>query len=107
MVDYELIEKHFNTAKTAIESEKKQTPEDIEFDTIVLEKSNDVMVIKLGKDAIEEAPITWIPIRKACCGKHQLLAPSTSYYSSLDPKCLTEGVRDLMSSSRPNGHRPK
>lgn len=30
MVDYELIEKHFNTAKTAIESEKKQTPEDIE-----------------------------------------------------------------------------
>ena len=32
---------------------------DLEFDTIVLEKSNDVMVIKLGKDAIEETPITW------------------------------------------------
>ena len=30
MVDYELIEKHFNTAKIAIESEKKQTPKDVE-----------------------------------------------------------------------------
>lgn len=30
MIDYELVEKHFNTAKNAVESEKKQTPEDIE-----------------------------------------------------------------------------
>lgn len=31
----------------------------LEFDTIVLEKSNDIVVIKLWKDAIEETAITW------------------------------------------------
>lgn len=30
MVDYELIEKHFNTAKAAVESEGKKTPDEIE-----------------------------------------------------------------------------
>lgn len=34
----------------------------LEFDTIVLEKSNDIVVIKLWKDAIEETSIT----RNAC-----------------------------------------
>ena len=31
----------------------------LKFDTIVLEKSNDIVVIKLWKDAIEETAITW------------------------------------------------
>lgn len=65
MVDYELIEKHFNTAKTAIESEKKQTPEDIEahlklFKTTIFGMDDDTFK-ELVNRAIAIGPVSLEP----------------------------------------------